>query len=315
MAENNFDKITSQADNAVQKSKKVAKDYLTTITFIVLILGTIALSLFTMGVNSPDSVSFWVNVCYVLVINIVSFCVMTPQGADAEKKMLKGYFENRTLWSQKTGIVNNGKSSEFNEYCRQYTNKIRKEKRESYILSASISLDDFYKYFDKMKLKDLKEYYKKCKKERYNEDVTDLPIPLSFMQYRLLVKAKKPIHIRPIIATKILNNSSNANEYQIGQQRMSYTSKAISLKMVSVVAYSLAFASVALVPTGADGWSAIATILFRLVTLTTSAVYGYATGRNATKRDNSDTLDRITFLCGFLEKQQHTIEEKTKESA
>ena len=325
-----LNKTTDTISQVTKKTKTGIKNYITIITILVLLLFTIAISLGELQFKDGTSLEFWINLVYLVLISVVSLCVMLPLGADNEKKMLAGYYENRKTWASKTGyIVNNGKSTSFNDYCKEFTNKLRKEKRESYVLEASISLNDYYNFFAKMTPKELRKYYIHCKKERKEVEKYDYKpvereeqaslinntIPLSLAQYRLLKRTKKAIRVKPIIPTRILNASHNKHEYSIGQSQTPFVAKILSIRIIGIIVYSLILATIVVVPTGETGLSVFIAIIIRLFGVITSAVMGYASGRQMTRNDNTDTLDRIAFISGFLEQYKvNHVQQETQES-
>lgn len=321
-------KATDTANKVKNTGKNLFKNYITTITLLVLIILTVVISLCELVFKDSIDTTFWINLAYMVLISCVALMVMIPLGSDSEKKNLKGYFSNRTLWSKKTStIINNGLSTNFSEYCKDYTNRLRKEKRENYVLSASISLDDFYKTFNKMSPKELRDYYKKCKKnakqdkygskmpyiERDVGEPIDNTINLSREQYRLLQRTKKAIRVKPIIPTKILSDSRNKTEYSVGQGGGGVVAKVLLVRILGIIAYSLLIVSVMIVPTGASGIETFIIIMMRIFGIVTSTVMGFNAGRVLVQNDNSNTLDRITFLVTFLETKKDIQQDTDQE--
>lgn len=320
---NIFTKATDYTQNSINKARGSFKNYVTTITLLMLLIFTVATSLGTLELKDGTSVTFWINLAYLILSSVVSLCVMMPLGQDNERKLLAGYYENRKTWSKKTSdIFANGNTTQFNNYCREYTLKLHKEKREDFVHKASISLEDFYKIFNDMTPKQLRDYYIECKKEekqikKSGQLQTSEKILISKLQYKLLLKTKKKIRIKPIIPTLILNNSRNKHEYSIGQKKsIPYSAKVISIRIISIIAYSIILVSVSVVPTGETGFAFFVVIVTRLFGVVTSALMGFMSGRTMTRNENADTLDRIAFISTFNEyiknktdvtKEQHNI--------
>lgn len=303
-------KQASEATEQIKrKTKSTIKNYLTTIVLLVLIAFTVAISISTLTFKNRIDVDFWINLAYMILISIVSLGVMMPLGGDSEKKTLRGYYENRKIWAEKTShIIEHGKATRFNDYCRDYTNRLRKEKRENFVLEASISLEDYYSIFEPMTIKELRAYYRKCKIERRAQEkwsgsinTLEIKTPLSYGQYRLIKRTKKRIKVKPIVPTRILNASNNKNSYSIGQAHAPFIAKVMSTRIICVIAYSIVLVSVAIVPTGETGVALFISIIFRVFGVVTSAIMGFNAGRQLTRNDNCDTLDRIVFLCTFNE--------------
>lgn len=326
---NIFTKTTDYTQNSINKAKGSFKNYVTTITLLMLLIFTVATSLGTLELKDGTSITFWINLAYLILSSVVSLCVMMPLGQDNERKLLTGYYENRKTWSKKTSdIFSNGNTTQFNNYCREYTLKLYKEKRESFVHKASISLEDFYKIFNDMTPNQLRDYYLECRKEekrlkQSGELQVNDRIFISKMQYKLLLKTKKKIRIKPIIPTLILNNSKNKHEYSIGQKKsIPYSAKVISIRIISIIAYSIILVSVSVVPTGETGFAFFVVIVTRLFGVVTSALMGFMSGRTMTRNENADTLDRIAFISTFNEyiknktdvtKEQHNIKIKEEQ--
>lgn len=314
MAEDNTDAMKKVSDN-VEKMNNIARNRvrnsMSTIALAMLTLMAVALSLVNIGFQDGTSITFWVNLAVLVFASCVAMFTMAPIGMDEEKKTLAGYYDNRKTWSKLTSKVHSGYETRFSEYCSDYTKMLRKRKKESYIQEASISLDDYNRLFADLTPTQLKEYYKECRAiERDGEEPPKEYIMISRLQYKLLLKTKKKIAVRPVVSTYILNNSHNKYSYSVGQKkRVPELAKATGWRTICLIATSLLMVSVAFSPVDATGVELFINIVMRVFTVLVSSMLGFNAGRVAVRNNNDDTLDRIAFLSGFME----TIGTNTKE--
>lgn len=293
---NNMEKMNSMARNRVRNS-------MSTIALSMLTLMAVALSLVNIGFQKGTSVTFWVNLAVLVFASCVAMFTMSPIGMDEEKKSLAGYYDNRKTWSKLTSKVHSGYETMFSNYCSEYTKMLRQRKKESYIQEASISIEDYNRLFADLTPTQLKEYYKECRAiEREGEEPPKDIIMISKLQYKLLLKTKKIIKIKPVVSTYILNNSHNKNSYTVGQKkRVPELAKATGWRSICLVATSLLMVSVAFTPVEATGITLFINIVMRVFTVLVSSMLGFNAGRVAVRNNNDDTLDRIAFLSGFME--------------
>lgn len=314
MAEENKDitqKVSSNIETASKKVQNKLRNSMNTIALVMLMIFAIALSLVNIGFTNGTSITFWVNLAVLVFMSCVAMFVMAPLGMDSERKNLAGYYENRRTWGTLTSKVHSGYETKFSNYCAEYTKQLREKKKESYIQQASISIEDYQRLFEDLTPRQLKDYYRECRRiEMEGEEPPKDIVMIGRLQYKLLLKTKRKIRIKPVISTYILNNSHNKYAYTVGQKkRVPELAKATSKRAILLVLTSILMVSIVIAPAEAGGLQLFVTIVIRLFTVVVSSLLGFNAGKVAVRNNNDDTLDRIAFLSGFME----TIGTNTKE--
>lgn len=306
MAEDNAD-MMKKVSNSMEKINNTARNRvrnsMSTIALVLLTLMAVALSLVNIGFQNGTSITFWVNLAVLVFASCVAMFTMCPIGMEEEKKTLAGYYENRKTWSKLTSKVHSGYETRFSNYCGDYTKLLRQRKKESYIQEAGISLNDYERLFADLTPAQLRDYYRECRAiEREGEEPPKDIIMISRLQYRLLLKTKRKIKVKPVVSTYILNNSHNKNAYTVGQKkRVPELAKTTGWRSICLIATSLLMVSVAFTPVEATGITLFINIVMRVFTVLVSSMLGFNAGRVAVRNNNDDTLDRIAFLSGFME--------------
>lgn len=290
--------IADKYGKAATYAKNTLKSMLNYVLLIFLILMTAVLSFAQVALVDGITKDVLVDLCYTLAINITSMVVFIPQGEDNEKKKSQSYYANLKLWGAKTKILEDRKLlTQFNKFCREKSLELRQNKIEEFVKLASLNMEDYEKSIKNLSKRDLK---------RAITDEKVLGYKLSKEQVYYILKAKGRIRIPRINPSIVLAGSDKAQQYASLQPHMKQKTKAVSIKMIGIVIWSLLLVSVMLVPTGYTGWLMMFKFIMRIAGVVSSTIVGFYTGINQIKTENNENKEKIFFIDEFLE----TIKER-----
>lgn len=285
------DFVADMADKygkATAFAKNTFRSMLNYVLLTFLILMTAVLSFAQVVLVEGITKNIIIDLCYTLAINITSMVVFIPQGEDNEKRKSQSYFANLKLWGAKTKILEDKKLlTQFNKFCREKSLELRQNKIEEFVKLASLNMEDYEKSIKNLSKRDLKRA------------ITDEK--LSKEQVYYLLKAKGRIKIPKINPSIVLAGSDKAQQYSSLQPHMKQKTKAVSIRMIGIVVWSLLLVSVMLVPTGYTGWLMIFKFIMRIAGVVSSTIVGFYTGVNQIRAENNENKEKIFFIDEFLE--------------
>lgn len=290
------DFVADMADKygkATAFAKNTFRSMLNYVLLTFLILMTAVLSFAQVALVEGITKNVLIDLCYTLAINITSMVVFIPQGEDNEKRKSQSYFANLKLWGSKTKILEDKKLlTQFNKFCREKSLELRQNKIEEFVKLASLNIEDYEKSIKNLSKRDLK---------RATTDENVLGYKLSKEQVYYLLKAKGHIKMPKINPSIVLAGSDKAQQYSSLQPHMKQKTKAISIRMIGIVVWSLLLVSVMLVPTGYTGWLMIFKFIMRIAGVVSSTIVGFYTGVNQIRTENNENKEKIFFIDEFLE--------------
>ena len=268
------------------------------------------------------SSSMLINTGYLVIADALAMIMFVPQGEGNEMTKNISYQNNMLAWSKKSNAVRKDKHlMDFRAYCQEVNDRLRKEKREKYIQDANIEPEFYHQVFEKLTIKELRKYLKPQivtiknfdeNTKKYNE--SKINVQLSKMQFKMLKKAKGRIKIARLEPMRVLAGSETRGEYKIAQQKIKYSTKNITSRLLMVVAYSLLLGSVILVPNGQRGLMYLFSVIMRLTGIITSTFIGFYSGVKNIKNANEEAKERIIFIDEFYENKGFEFVEEKKDT-
>ena len=263
-----------------------------------------------------------INTGYLVIADALAMIMFVPQGEGNEMTKNISYQNNMLAWSKKSNSVRKDKHlMDFRAYCQEVNDRLRKEKREKYIQDANIEPEFYHQVFEKLTIKELRKYLKPQivtiknfddNTQKYNE--SKINVQLSKMQFKMLKKAKGRIKIARLEPMRVLAGSETRGEYKIAQQKIKYSTKNITSRLLMVVAYSLLLGSVILVPNGQRGLMYLFSVIMRLTGIITSTFIGFYSGVKNIKNANEEAKERIIFIDEFYENKGFEFVEEKKDT-
>ena len=319
-----FETVTEKFSGGIKKTKNVFKQFLNYILLFALILVTAVLSFSTQEIVNPFSPDYLINLAYLIIINIFSMASFIPQGENNEKSKNTSYNNNLVSWGEKSTQIRNDKLIvKFRIFCKELTERLRKEKKDNYLYDATLDFDFYNKYLRQVSNKKLKKFLKPTEikllvlnTETNKKEEQIFVFQLSWRQIALIKKFRGIIKVLPINPARVLTGSNKIDQYEVARNKIPYKETEIIKKVSMLISWSVLMASIILVPTNSIGWAAIYTFVFRVFSIISWAFVGFYTGVNQIKRDNQDIKDRIIFMDEFLETQnpkETIINEETAE--
>lgn len=292
--QNSLEKASNAITNAKDKGKNGFKTYINQISYILIVIITIFFSFAVIGFQNGFSIDLVMTLGVLIVINLTTMFIFIPQGEDNEKNKSKTYANNLEIWGNRTSEIENKKLlMKFRQYCEERTEELRQQIRNDYVMAAGIDIVFYKEHLQNVPIKELKKY----------KNPNELGIILTKKDIRLLKKAKGKIKVKPISYSKILAGSIGRHTSDALQEHaVSYKSKTLIIKVISMILYTLFIACAVIIPTGASGLQAIQDICLRILGITVSTVMGFYTGVNSIRIANSDIKEKILFQDEFLEK-------------
>lgn len=312
-----FEKTTETAGKIAKGTRNTFRQALNYILLLVLIIVTAVFSFTTVEIANVFSLQFFINLAYLIVINIFSMISFIPQGEKNEKEKSATYSANLTLWGTiSASLIQAKQLMAFHRYCKYLTERLKQEKKENYIISASIDMDFYNKHLKNLSKKELQQYLKPTMiyAENDTEHKNGELFQLSRQQIKLIMLSRGIIKVNAINPLKVLNGSNKTDQYDVARNKMPYKEKTLIHRIFQLVLWSILCASVILVPTGSIGWASICMFIFRIFSIALYAFIGFSTGVNQIKHDNEDIKDRVIFINEFLEHPAEQFEkQETKE--
>lgn len=317
-----FEKFTEQKNKLNYVVKNGFKQSINYILLLFLVGMTLILSYAIPSFYDGISSSMLINTGYLVIADALAMIMFVPQGEGNEMTKNISYQNNMLAWSKKSNAVRKDKHlMDFRAYCQEVNDRLRKEKREKYIQDANIEPEFYHQVFEKLTIKELRKYLKPQiviiknfdeKTKKYNE--SKINVQLSKMQFKMLKKAKGRIKIARLEPMRVLAGSETRGEYKIAQQKIKYSTKNITSKLLMVVAYSLLLGSVILVPNGQRGLMYLFSVIMRLTGIITSTFIGFYSGVKNIKNANEEAKERIIFIDEFYENKGFEFVEEKKDT-
>ena len=302
-----FEKFTEQKNKLNYVVKNGFKQSINYILLLFLVGMTLILSYAIPSFYDGISSSMLINTGYLIIADALAMIMFVPQGEGNEMTKNISYQNNMLAWSKKSNAVRKDKHlMDFRAYCQEVNDRLRKEKREKYIQDANIEPEFYNQVFEKLTIKELRKYLKPQvvtiknfdeNTQKYNE--SKINVQLSKMQFKMLKKAKGRIKIARLEPMRVLAGSETRGEYKIAQQKIKYSTKNITSRLLMVVAYSLLLGSVILVPNGQRGLMYLFSVIMRLTGIITSTFIGFYSGVKNIKNANEEAKERIIFIDEF----------------
>ena len=317
-----FEKFTEQKNKLNYVVKNGFKQSINYILLLFLVGMTLILSYAIPSFYDGISSSMLINTGYLVIADALAMIMFVPQGEGNEMTKNISYQNNMLAWSKKSNSVRKDKHlMDFRAYCQEVNDRLRKEKREKYIQDANIEPEFYHQVFEKLTIKELRKYLKPQvvtiknfdeNTQKYNE--IKINVQLSKMQFNMLKKAKGRIKIARLEPMRVLAGSETRGEYKIAQQKIKYSTKNITSRLLMVVAYSLLLGSVILVPNGQRGLMYLFSVIMRLTGIITSTFIGFYSGVKNIKNANEEAKERIIFIDEFYENKGFEFVEEKKDT-
>ena len=317
-----FEKFTEQKNKLNYVVKNGFKQSINYILLLFLVGMTLILSYAIPSFYDGISSSMLINTGYLVIADALAMIMFVPQGEGNEMTKNISYQNNMLAWSKKSNSVRKDKHlMDFRAYCQEVNDRLRKEKREKYIQDANIEPEFYHQVFEKLTIKELRKYLKPQivtiknfdeNTQKYNE--SKINVQLSKMQFKMLKKAKGRIKIARLEPMRVLAGSETRGEYKIAQQKIKYSTKNITSRLLMVVAYSLLLGSVILVPNGQRGLMYLFSVIMRLTGIITSTFIGFYSGVKNIKNANEEAKERIIFIDEFYENKGFEFVEEKKDT-
>ena len=317
-----FEKFTEQKNKLNYVVKNGFKQSINYILLLFLVGMTLILSYAIPSFYDGISSSMLINTGYLVIADALAMIMFVPQGEGNEMTKNISYQNNMLAWSKKSNSVRKDKHlMDFRAYCQEVNDRLRKEKREKYIQDANIEPEFYHQVFEKLTIKELRKYLKPQivniknfdeNTKKYNE--SKINVQLSKMQFNMLKKAKGRIKIARLEPMRVLAGSETRGEYKIAQQKIKYSTKNITSRLLMVVAYSLLLGSVILVPNGQRGLMYLFSVIMRLTGIITSTFIGFYSGVKNIKNANEEAKERIIFIDEFYENKGFEFVEEKKDT-
>ena len=317
-----FEKFTEQKNKLNYVVKNGFKQSINYILLLFLVGMTLILSYAIPSFYDGISSSMLINTGYLVIADALAMIMFVPQGEGNEMTKNISYQNNMLAWSKKSNSVRKDKHlMDFRAYCQEVNDRLRKEKREKYIQDANIEPEFYHQVFEKLTIKELRKYLKPQivtiknfdeNTQKYNE--SKINVQLSKMQFKMLKKAKGRIKIARLEPMRVLAGSETRGEYKIAQQKIKYSTKNITSRLLMVVAYSLLLGSVILVPNGQRGLMYLFSVIMRLTGIITSTFIGFYSGVRNIKNANEEAKERIIFIDEFYENKGFEFVEEKKDT-
>ena len=317
-----FEKFTEQKNKLNYVVKNGFKQSINYILLLFLVGMTLILSYAIPSFYDGISSSMLINTGYLVIADALAMIMFVPQGEGNEMTKNISYQNNMITWSKKSNAVRKDKHlMDFRAYCQEVNDRLRKEKREKYIQDANIEPEFYHQVFEKLTIKELRKYLKPQvvtiknfdeNTQKYNE--SKINVQLSKMQFNMLKKAKGRIKIARLEPMRVLAGSETRGEYKIAQQKIKYSTKNITSRLLMVVAYSLLLGSVILVPNGQRGLMYLFSVIMRLTGIITSTFIGFYSGVKNIKNANEEAKERIIFIDEFYENKGFEFVEEKKDT-
>lgn len=317
-----FEKFTEQKNKLNYVVKNGFKQSINYILLLFLVGMTLILSYAIPSFYDGISSSMLINTGYLVIADALAMIMFVPQGEGNEMTKNISYQNNMLAWSKKSNSVRKDKHlMDFRAYCQEVNERLRKEKREQYIQNANIEPEFYHQVFEKLTIKELRKYLKPQivtiknfddNTQKYNE--IKINVQLSKMQFKMLKKAKGRIKIARLEPMRVLAGSETRGEYKIAQQKIKYSTKNITSRLLMVVAYSLLLGSVILVPNGQRGLMYLFSVIMRLTGIITSTFIGFYSGVKNIKNANEEAKERIIFIDEFYENKGFEFVEEKKDT-
>lgn len=317
-----FEKFTEQKNKLNYVVKNGFKQSINYILLLFLVGMTLILSYAIPSFYDGISSSMLINTGYLVIADALAMIMFVPQGEGNEMTKNISYQNNMLAWSKKSNSVRKDKHlMDFRAYCQEVNERLRKEKREQYIQNANIEPEFYHQVFEKLTIKELRKYLKPQivtiknfddNTQKYNE--SKINVQLSKMQFKMLKKAKGRIKIAKLEPMRVLAGSETRGEYKIAQQKIKYSTKNITSRLLMVVAYSLLLGSVILVPNGQRGLMYLFSVIMRLTGIITSTFIGFYSGVKNIKNANEEAKERIIFIDEFYENKGFEFVEEKKDT-
>lgn len=317
-----FEKFTEQKNKLNYVVKNGFKQSINYILLLFLVGMTLILSYAIPSFYDGISSSMLINTGYLVIADALAMIMFVPQGEGNEMTKNISYQNNMLAWSKKSNAVRKDKHlMDFRAYCQEVNDRLRKEKREKYIQDANIEPEFYHQVFEKLTIKELRKYLKPQivtiknfdeNTKKYNE--SKINVQLSKMQFKMLKKAKGRIKIARLEPMRVLAGSETRGEYKIAQQKIKYSTKNITSRLLMVVGYSLLLGSVILVPNGQRGLMYLFSVIMRLTGIITSTFIGFYSGVKNIKNANEEAKERIIFIDEFYENKGFEFVEEKKDT-
>lgn len=307
----NKNNVFEEASNTIDKSKELVrntfKTFLNYISYLIIIAITVFFSLAYIGFTNKITWDAVLQAGIILAINISSMSIFILQGEDNEKNKSSTYKTNLIVWAKKVNLLETKKLiMQFRAYCKERTEQLRQEIKESLIASAGIEVKFYEEHLSGLSLKQLKQLRIEVdKRNEKNFTIKDNDLQLLVLtrhDYRKLKKASGEIKVKPISYAKILAGSIRGKTNKALQEHSgSYKAMSVGIKSLSIIFFALATVVVSILPTGANGFQAVLDIAWRIFGVTVSSIMGFYTGVKSIKIQNSDNKEKILFIDEFLE--------------
>ena len=288
---NAYSNIATKQNQATRWLVKFGKDFFPLIILFLNIAVTICSRLFNTWLENPFTADFFIQLGTNILTTMFCYATFLSFGERNEKALSDNFGTNLDTWGKLSGKVRNGYSDAFIEYCREQVEKEREEKRLAIILNHTMINNDKYE-----------KEYKGMSVEEINQLVLSGKISKKDAKY--IKKANSTHKVKPINPLLILCGVHESSINDVGRDGISHST--VSLLSRPVVMFVLT----AVVTMFKGSWlgigdaSAIFDMIFSVLMIVLSSVFGYTSGSTCAKKENDKIKGRIYYLERFMQSQQ-----------
>lgn len=287
---NAYSNITLKQNQATRWLVKFGKDFFPFIILFINIAVTICSRLFNAWLENPFTADFFIQLGTNILTTMFCYATFLSFGERNEKALSNNFVTNLETWGKLSGKVRNGYSDAFIEHCREQVEQEREDKRHAIILNNTMITIDKYE-----------KEYKKLSVEEINQLVLSGKISKKDAKY--IKKANSTHKVKPINPLLILCGVHESNVNDVGRDGIRHST--VSLLSRPVVM----FISTAVITMFKGSWlgvsdaSAVFDMIFSILMIVLSSVFGYSSGSTCTKKENDKIKGRIYFLERFMQSQ------------
>ena len=288
---NAYSDIATKQNQATRWLVKFGKDFFPLIILILNIAATICSRLFNTWLENPFTADFFIQLGTNILTTMFCYATFLAFGERNEKALSNNFGTNLETWEMLSGKVRNGYCDHFIEYCRGQVEKEREDKRHAIILNNTmITIDKYEKEYKKLSVEEVNQLYLSGK--------------LSNKEAKYINKANATHKLKPINPLLILCGVHELNVNDVGRDGISHSTVSLlsrPLVMFIITAVITMFKGSWL---GISDASAVFDMIFSILMIVLSSVFGYNSGSTCAKKENDKIKGRIYFLERFMQSQQ-----------
>ena len=285
-----YSNIASKQHEVTKKLVKFGKDFFPFIILLLNIAVSICSRLFNTWLENPFTADFFIQLGTNILTTMFCYATFISYAEKNEKAISKTYGANLEMWGVLSGRVRNGHSDMFIQYCREQVEKEREEKRHAIILNNTmISVEKYEKDYKGLSAKEIRNLVANGK--------------LSQNDAKYIRRANATHKVKPINPLLILCGVHESNINDVGREKISHST--VSMLSRPLVMFILT----AIITMFKGSWlgisdaSAIFDMIYSILMIVLSSVFGYSSGATTTRIENDKIRGRIYFLERFINSQ------------